>query len=358
MLPLLTSMAQAYPAVEFHVWVDAKLPELSNHANVRQYPVNVANRFLARVLLQATLPLESSRRRFDIVHFMKNLVVEGVSGRRIVTIHDLHPLFDPAIYPASDVFYWRRIQPLALARVDRVIAISRRTANDLIQAYGVIPEIVDVVYHGIDSGFRPRAREEIAPTLERLGIGASYILHVGAISAKKNLASLIRAFAIVKAAGYPGQLVLVGPQYEKLERVPLAQIARDAGVAEWVNIAGALTSGDVQDVMAGAELFVFPSMYEGFGLVVLEAMASGVPVVAARAGAVAEIVGDVAPVVEDGSDHVNLARQMGDLLADDARRQAVARACIRHAERFTWEIAARGTMRVYEKSLDRAAAAS
>ncbi|HQV27196.1 MAG TPA: glycosyltransferase family 1 protein [Thermoflexales bacterium] len=356
-LPLIRSMAGLFPAVGFEVWVDDSLPELGGIENVRQMVLPIRNRFLARLALQATLPVSALRRRPDLVHYVKGMTVLGVGGKQVVTIHDLYPLIEPAIFTKSDVLYWRHIQPAVLRRVDGIIADSRRTADDVVAAYRVKTEKIDVVHLGVDAGFRPRSTQEIAPTLARRQIGPRYVLHVGAVSAKKNLVSLVRAFAILKGNGYPGQLVLVGPDYQKLERVPLAQVAEQAGITDSVRIVGAVSDDDLKDIMAGAELFAFPSKYEGFGIAVVEAMACGVPIIAARAGAVVEVVGDAAPIIDDGADFADLAFQMGLLLADEVRRQKVASACLRRASLFTWERVAHGTMAVYEKRLGASSAA-
>jgi len=351
MLPILKTMATQFPEVAFDVWVDGRQSALGDLGNVTQYVLAVRNRFLARLMLQLTMPVLSRRRGSNIAHFMKNLTLTGVADRSVVTIYDLHPLIDPGIYPASDVLYWRRFQPAALQRVDRIIAISKRTAQDLVRLYGIQPDKIEVIYPGIAPDFRPRSADEIGATLGQHGIATHYVLHVGAISPKKNLESLIRAFAVVKAGGYGGQLVLVGPVYEKLAGIPLFRLAAEAGVGDSLIITGEVTDAQLQNLMAGADLFVFPSMYEGFGLVVAEAMASGVAVLAARAGAVAEVVGDAAPIVENGGNSAELAAHMVDLLSNDARREDVARACLRRSTVFRLDVAARNTMAFYEESI-------
>ncbi|MEO7704713.1 MAG: glycosyltransferase family 1 protein [Thermoflexales bacterium] len=350
-LPLLRTMASLFPTAEFDVWLEAREPDLDGLPNVIQNVLPIANRFLARLALQAAMPVLSSRRRSNATHFMKNLTVLGTGGVGIVTIHDLHPVVDPVVYPASDVLYWRSVQPKALRQIDRIIAVSHHTKNDLVRLYKIDPDKIDVIYHGVDPGFRPRSEHEVAGTLIRYGLKAGYVLHVGAISPKKNIETLVRAFAALRADGYSGQLLLVGPVYEKLAGVPLERLRRETGLGDALIVAGRVSDADVKDLMAGAALFVFPSMYEGFGLAVAEAMASGVPVIAARAGAVAEVVKDAAPLVEDGRDAVELARQMGDLLANSDRRAAVARACLDRSAIFRWEVAARETISVYEKSI-------
>ena len=269
----------------------------------------------------------------------------------MVTVYDLHPVVEPRIYPTYDALYWRYVQPMALRRVDHIIAISQHTAQDLIRRYRLDPKAIDIIYPGVDAGFKPRSAREVAGTLAHYGVGPRYVIHVGAVSLKKNLEALIRAFAISKADGYPGDLVMVGAVYEKLDAVPLVEIANQAGVAGSIRILGEVPDDHLRELVSGAELFVFPSMYEGFGLAVAEAMASGVPVVVARAGAVAEVVGDAAPVLEDGANHVELAQRMGEIIRDGSRRDAVARACLRRAALFSWEAAACSTMSVYEKTI-------
>ncbi len=351
MLPLLRTMAALFPKAEFDVWLEARQSELDEHANVIQHVLPIRNRFLARLALQTVMPVMSRQRKSAIAHFMKNLTLQGMAGESVVTIFDLHPLINPDIYPGSDVLYWRYVQPLALRRVRRIIAISRRTAQDLVRLYRIEPGKIDVIYPGIDPGFRPREAYETESVRARHGAGSRYVLHVGAISPKKNLEALIRAFALLKTRGYPGKLVLVGPVYEKLARIPLMRLATAVDVADDLIIAGSVTDSDLKDLMAGAELFAFPSMYEGFGLVVAEAMASGVPVVAARAGAVGEVVGSAAPIVDNGANPEELAHHMYDLIFSGALRAEVARSCLERAADFRLDSAARNTMAVYEKSV-------
>jgi glycosyltransferase involved in cell wall biosynthesis len=350
-LPILGTMATEFPKARFDVWLDAHEKHLDGFENISQHLLPIGNRFLARLALQVVMPMLSRRQNTSVTHFMKNLTVMGMRGAGVVTIHDLHPLIDPGVYPISDVLYWRHVQPIALKRADRIIAVSQQTASDLARQYEIDPAKIDVVYHGVDAGFRPRTRQEVGATLARHGVNANYVLHVGAISPKKNLDSLIRAFAILRADGYSGQLVLVGPEYEKLTSVPLMRLADEAGVGGALIVTGPVPDTELKDLMSGAELFVFPSRYEGFGLVVIEAMASGVPVVAARAGAVAEVVGDAAPLIESGSKPEELARHMDILLSNEIRRREVVRACLLRSASFRWDIAARSTMAVYEKAI-------
>lgn len=351
MLPLLATMASLFPKCAFDVWLERPQRELSSKANITQHVLPIKNRFVARLALQAFMPVVSRHRGSAVVHFMKNLVVHGVAGESVATVFDLHPVINPGIYPRADVLYWRHVQPRVLGRVRRIIAISQRTAQDLVALYRIDPAKITVVYPGIDPGFRPRAAAETSAVRAQHNVRERYVLHVGAISPKKNLDSLVRAFAILKGRGYPGQLVLVGPVYEKLAQVPLLDLAQRAGVADDLVLAGEVSDDHLKDLMAGAELFVFPSMYEGFGLVVTEAMASGVPVVAARAGAVAEVVGNAAPIVEDGSDPEELALRMNDILSNGSLRAELSQACLARAAVFRLEEAASRTMAVYEECI-------
>jgi len=350
-LPLLKCMAEELQGAQFDIWVDAFQDELGEHQNLRQHVLPVGNRFLARIALQAIAPFWARRHKSELTHFMKNLTTRGVTRRCVVTIYDLHPLINPETYPASDAAYWRHFQPHALKRVDRIIAISQQTSQDLINWYGVDRDKIEVVYPGIDPGFRPRTQVEIADVLAKYGITLPYTLHVGAVSPKKNLAALVRAFAIVRAHGYAGSLVLIGPVYEKLASVPLEQLAADSGISDALIITGKVPDADLKGLMAGAELFVFPSQYEGFGLAVVEAMACGVPVLAARAGAIAEVIGGAAPVLEIGDNPIELARHIGELLSNPSRRAAVARACLLRAADFGLDRATRRTIAVYENCL-------
>ena len=278
------------------------------------------------------------RARLDVVHDSTGVapffVPRAVGGfARVVTIHDAVPLLYPETQTRLTNLLFRRYIPHALPFVDRVIADSQATKRDLVRLYGLPDERVSAVLLGVADGFSPRAALEIEPVLVRHGIAGPYVLAVGSLEPRKNLPALFEAFAGLRAAGLPHRLVVVGRTAWKA--APIFRRLEELGLGDAVVLTGYVADADLPALYAGAACFVFPSLYEGFGLPPLEAMACGTPVVASNAASIPEVVGDAALSV-DPRDGDALGRAIQRVLEDptlaaDLRRRGLAR-----ATHFSW----------------------
>ena len=347
-LVLLQSLLKIDAANHYHVWLSNLEPELvAPHGNLCQHVLPNKQRFLARVLLQALLPAQVRRNGVDLVHFVKNLTV-AVPAKTVVTVYDLSVLTYPNIYPATDRFYWQHIQPRALRGANHLIAISQNTANDLAKYYGLPPQNISLIYPSCQPEYRPHTASEVAVVRQRLGLPEGYVLHVGAISPKKNLTTLLKAFALARQQGYAGHLVLAGPRYTKMRDEALPALAAELGIADVVLFTGAVPQADLPALYASASLFVFPSLYEGFGIAPLEAMACGVPTLVAAAGATPEVVGQNGLIARNPTDARELANLMLSVLLDKAAATKWSALSLQQAKLFDGEAAACATLRIYE----------
>ena len=237
----------------------------------------------------------------------------------VVTVHDLSFARDPALMGRKDRFVFRRLVPRAVRKAARVLTVSERTKRDLVELYGVAPTRIVVTPNGVDPVFSP-------------GEGArDYVLAVGAIQARKNQLAALEA---ATAVGLP--LVVAGPE-------------KDSSLADELRRRGARLEGYVEperlaELYRGAACLVQPSRFEGFGLPVLEAMASGTPVVATREPALEEVAGDAAVFV----DEERLADGIRQALAD---RDRLVWAGLERSRRFTWRATAEKTLGVYQEIL-------
>jgi glycosyltransferase involved in cell wall biosynthesis len=275
------------------------------------------------------------------VLFVPAHVVPLRHPRSIVTIHDLGYLRYPESHPAAT----RRLLDLTTrwsARVaDRIIAISESTGRDLTAHYAVPAERIQVIHHGVDHTMRPASRESVITLKHRLGLPEAYVLFVGTIQPRKNLGRLAEAVAFVANAGLPHRLVIAGKRGWLASEVE-AQISRSA-FADRVHYLGYVAASDLPALYSGTDAFCFPSLYEGFGLPVLEAMACGTPVVAADSSAIPEVAGDAALLV-DPADTAAIGDAIVRVLTDEPlRRELIARGSTR-AARFTWERTAEATI--------------
>lgn len=255
----------------------------------------------------------------------------------VVTVHDLGYLRFPGSHPLIDRLYldWSTRHSARAARC--VIAVSQATADDLIELNGVPRQKIRVVHSGVDEAM------EAVPLPERFAIPGPYILHVGSLHPRKNLARLVEAFALVKDTLGDLRLVLAGRPgwgYDRLlERID------ELGLAGRVILPGYVSDEERSVLYRGARVYAFPSLYEGFGFPVLEAMAYGVPVVCSNTSSLPELVGDAALTV-DPLDVQGLAEAVKRLLVDETLRRDLVQRGFRRVELFSWETCARSTLNV------------
>ena len=285
-------------------------------------------------------------KKIDLYHGLDARVYQAGRMKKVVTVHDvLHyaDVFPVSACPEDRIEKYRKM----LSASDRIIAVSIHTKKDLIQHFSVSPEKIDVVHHGVEERFRARSREETQAFLDRLGIGPRYLLYVGCIEARKNLNRLLEAFSRVKQDGNTSlELVMAGNTGEGAQEV-FRTISR-LGLEKDVRILGYVQQEDLPFLYSGAEIFLFPSLYEGFGLPVLEAMACGTPVITSNLTSLPEVAGEAALLV-DPYRVESSASAVKSLLEDPSLRQAHVRKGIVRAGEFTWEKAAAQTLEIYRQ---------
>jgi glycosyltransferase involved in cell wall biosynthesis len=315
--------------------------------NVHQWIAPTKNRFALRIWAQMMLPIRL--RNYDVVHFIKNMDVFGIRARKVVTVYDMTTLVRPELFPLVDVLYWRILEKHTLRTADRVIAISQTTARDIQRFYGVASDHLRMIYLGCAAHFRPSSPSDIARVRQYYQLPDSCVLHVGRIDRKKNLTMLVEAFALFKKrSGFEGKLVFVGEEYPKMPDLNLHAAITRLGLTSDVIFTGRVPDADLPALYGAATITVFPSLHEGFGLVALEAMSCGAPLIVSPAAAIQEAVGDAAFVLAEnkaGCLADALERVIGDA---DLRAEIRARGLTR-AQRFSWAETARQTLQVYEE---------
>ena len=284
------------------------------------------------------LPLALARDRVDVFHSPTGTLPLVTACKQVVTIHDLFAAIEPRWFTPRVGWQLRTTQARAARVAARVIAVSECTRSDLIERYGVPPERIRVIYNGVDHArFRP-AEVDPEAVARRYGVPHPFVLCVGSLMPWRNAPRLLRA---VERLGYG--LLFVGRDIWGTD--PTASLAAQHGWS-WARFAGYVPEEDLPTLYAAALVFAYPSLYEGFGIPPLEAMACGTPVVASRAGALPEVLGDAAILV-DPYDEESLANAIWSAARDDGSLQ---RSGLERAARFTWQRAAEDTWRVYEEA--------
>jgi glycosyltransferase involved in cell wall biosynthesis len=282
--------------------------------------------------MAATVPRLLRRLRPALAHFQHSLPL-ACPCPAVLTVHDLSFERDRSLMPLRDRLIFRTVVPRSARRAARVLAVSELTKRDLIELYGIPEGKIVVTPNGVDPAFTPNGPHPD---------GEPYALFVGALQPRKDATTAIEALALV---GEAPRLVLVGP--DKGGREAAERKATELGLADRIDFRGHVPQDELAGLYRGATCLVFPSRYEGFGLPVLEAMASGTPVVATTAGALPEVTGDAAILVEERNP-VALAGGIERALADRERLRAAG---LERARRYSWAETARRTLEVYRELL-------
>jgi glycosyltransferase involved in cell wall biosynthesis len=281
----------------------------------------------------------------DIVHAPSPAAVPpaGATQRLVATVHDLAFLTAPEHFPKAWRQQFRVGLRAAVRRADALITPSRNTAEDLISRTKVDPARVHVIPLAASADAVASDPEAV---LSRLKIPFPYVLFVGTLEPRKNLVRLIRAYRRAAASGLPHALVLAGPLGWRHQTL-LREIAL-RGPGE-VLLTGELTAEELDALYRHSAAFVYPALYEGFGLPVLEAMARGLPVIVSNTSSLPEVAGDAALEVDPESVR-EIASAIETLLTDDALSERLSMRARARAERFSWDETARLTLQVYEKT--------
>lgn len=286
------------------------------------------------------LALEMRRNPPDVL-FVPSYVIPPIHPASVVTIHDLGYLAEPERH---DPMHRKQLEWSTRWNVHAssgIIAISETTKTDLVKRLDADPAKIEVIYHGISSNLRPASAGEIQALRMRTGIGERAILHVGSIHPRKNLTRLIQAFELLAVGDPSVQLVLSGGLGWKGDAI--LQRARSSPFRERILHLGYVPDSSLPALYSAAAVFAFPSLYEGFGMPALEAMACGTPVVAANRAALPEICGNAAVLVDPHDSH-QLAAGIHSLLSERELRATHIRLGFERVKSFTWHHCARQTL--------------
>ncbi|MCK5146603.1 glycosyltransferase family 4 protein [bacterium] len=314
--------------------------------NVQKIPVGLRGPSLKQHLVTSRILRTNN---IDLYHHPHFDLPYRITVPTVATIHDLKYIRHPHFFPKKSLLktaYIHHTLKHTLKRANRIIAISDFTRNDLHQFSNTTSNKIDVIHHGLD---HPEWKISNAKIHHALNLENPYILCIAEKRPHKNLTTLIHAFSQMKRTGYMDQhLVICGKSYSDYT-VPEDR-ARELGLEDIIHFTGYVSDETMATLYNNASLFVLPSLYEGFGFPLLEAMKAGVPVIAANTTAIPEIVGD-AGILFEANNHDDLAKKMQNIIDNQSESQRLIARGLERATYFTWARAAKSTLLCYERAI-------
>ncbi|MEA3345536.1 MAG: glycosyltransferase family 1 protein [Chloroflexota bacterium] len=282
----------------------------------------------------------------ELFHATEHLLMPLRHIPSVLTVHDLVFRLLPHHHKLLNYVFLNLAMPLFIRRADHLIAVSHSTREDLVRLYSVDPSEITVIHEAADPRFRPQPAEEIERVRREHGLPEHFILSLGTIEPRKNHRRLIEALSLLRRLGAEGWRLVVAGEKGWLYQ-PFFRRLEELGLEDEVILLGHVPEADLPALYSAATLFVFPSLYEGFGLPPLEAMACGTPVVCSRASSLPEVGGEAA-LYFDPTDVEEMAQAMYEVLRDGALRAEMQKRGLEQAKRFSWERTAEETMAVYQ----------
>lgn len=338
--------------VDLYLFKNWDMEELSTPSGIKVLPIQVSKRSSIGNLLwhQFVYPARLLFMRADVSYIPNVTLLLFKPCPTVVVIHDLIEFNVPNKFSRARMVYRKLAVPITARRADRIITVSENTKRDLVKLLKVPESKIEVVYNGVDPRFKPAGEHLVREVRAKYSLPSKYILFVGTIDHPgKNAMSLVEACAALWSRGMLQEhhLVLVGQKGFGYEQI-MHRIT-ELGVTERVRTLGYVGDADLPAIYTGADVFAFLSLYEGFGLPILEAMACGTPVVAAKTSCLPEICGDAALLV-DPYDVAGIANAILRLSSERQLRAELSAKGLERVKAFSWERAARSTLEVLTRT--------
>jgi glycosyltransferase involved in cell wall biosynthesis len=324
-----------------------------SNVKVKFYPFSDYKKYLpvaySEILGTATLAKE----KLDVLHSTspQSRIPMGYGGKCVVTFHDMAEYNCPQCFPTLKMTRDKAVLNMMASKADKIIAVSNSIREDVQEQFKVDPKKISVIYSGLDKRFFEGVEAGGQKVLAKFGIEKKYILFLGTLEPSKNITRLLEAFQKFKEAyqktnnHFDYQLVVAGKRGWLSEEY--RQMVKDLGLSKDVVFTGYVVGDELVPLFKGAQFFVMPSLYEGFGMTVLEALATGTPAIISKVSSLPEIAGDAAYYVNP-LDTAEIAQAMTKFATDDNFRNSFIAKGLEQAQKFDWDKAARETLEVYK----------
>ncbi len=334
------------------------------NALIRFFPFIQYKRLMPQGFSHLLVNAALSREKLDVFHSPALFLPRSYQGSSVITVHDLCIYKFPELTSSVKPLFLKTIIPDTLKEAKKIIAVSSSTAKDLSEFFDFSRKKIEVVFHGLDQRFFKKVGlSKIGKIKQKYGISKNYLLFLGTLEPRKNIIRIIEAYERLRdgliriqpaSKGVKRgrvfsryQLVLAGSKGFKFQ-----EIKKKISQSEYkkdIILPGYIEADDLGPLFSGAKLFIFPSIYEGFGLPISEAMAKGVPVITSNASSIPEVTGEAAILV-DPYNVAEIAQAIYNLLIDKNLRKELKQKGQRRAKKFSWEECAKRTLKVYKQA--------
>jgi len=319
-----------------------------NKIKPKEQGLLLQNNMLRILWEQIFLPIRIRKDTLDLFHYTDHAM--SLVQRKcpvVITVHDIAFIRFPDLLNKSRQIYKKYILSLSVKKADIIIAVSHSTKRDIIEFFKVDEKKIKVIHHGVESKFRPISNVEGYRTMNNLP--KKMILNIGTLEPRKNVVTLIRAFKRLQEKGFKSHILVIAGERGWLYKKIFEEI-KSSGLQQSIRVLGVVSDEELPLLYNCADLFVYPSLYEGFGLPPLEAMACGIPIITSNTSSLPEVVGNVGILV-DPNDIESLSDEMYRVLKDDKLMHQMSRDGLKRSKMFTWERMANEVLETYNNAL-------
>lgn len=324
------------------------------NVRIKFYPFSDYKKYLPAVYSEILGTATLQKEKLDILHSTSPLsrIPTGYRGKTIVTFNDMAIYNCSQCFPKLKVAKEKAVYSLMAKKADKIIAVSRSVKNDLEKKLGAAPEKIQVIHGGVDKRFFETSAKEVGKVPEKFGIKEKYILFLGTLEPSKNITRMLETFAVFKEKyknqnkKFDYQLVLAGKRGWLSQEYP--QLVKDLGIEKNTIFTGYVIGDELVPLFHGAQFFILPSLYEGFGTTLLEAFACGLPAIVSNVSSLPEIADGAARFINP-LDKEGISEAMLEFAADENLRENYRRKGLERAGKFNWEKCAKETLALYEQ---------
>ncbi|NFI51518.1 glycosyltransferase family 4 protein [Clostridium botulinum] len=286
------------------------------------------------------------RRNADIYQFFNFVVPPNISGKVITTIHDLTYILYPNTMEIANRKRLEKDMKATVKNADYIITISESSKRDIIKYLNVDKNKIEVIYPGVDGIYKKLLNnDEITTVKKKYNIEGKYLLYLGTLEPRKNIETILRAYNLFKKSNKDNiKLVLAGKKGWLYDSI--FNLVKEFGIEDKVIFTDYVDDKDKSALYQGAEMFLFPSLYEGFGIPVIEAMASRTPVITSNSSSLPEVAGEAA-IITDPLDYIKISKSIELILNDNELREKMVNEGIKQANKFSWDLSAEKLKNIY-----------